>query len=172
MEIFDVRTGEVMTASGTSTIRTTAIGSCVAVVAYDAGKKVGGIAHVMLPGKAPPKCNRSELTRYTTNAIDEMLSRMIHMGARRDDINTAMVGGANVLQREDDVVCSNNITSVTNYLTGEGVCIHKKVVGGIKRRSVSLDVELGLMCYSEGDNSSVSHSLAGQKGAQKAETDG
>ncbi len=163
VKTIDIHTGEVAAANGSTMLIATAIGSCVAVVAYDAGKKIGGMAHVMLPGEAPPKCDKSQMTRYTTNAMDEMLRRMMHLGVRRDNIKAVLIGAANVLQREDDVVCSNNIASVTDYLTNAGICIHKKVLGGIKRRSVSLDVNRGLLRYSEGDNGPISHSLVRQR---------
>jgi len=48
-----VATGQLATGSGTGVIRSTPLGSCVAVIAYDKTSKTGGIAHIMLPGKSP-----------------------------------------------------------------------------------------------------------------------
>lgn len=51
-ETIDVQTGEVKASRQNIVLCSKAIGSCIAVVAYDSAKKIGALAHVMLPGRA------------------------------------------------------------------------------------------------------------------------
>lgn len=150
-DIQDVGTGEVKVASGSGVLRALAIGSCIAVAAYDAKRKIGAMAHIMLPGKAPDKF--VDKTKYAADAIAEMLAKMTEAGSSTKDIEACMVGGGNVLQKEDDTICTSNIRSVTELLTELGIPIRAKVVGGVKRKGVFLDIDKGTVSYTEGDES-------------------
>ena len=48
-DFVDVNTGEVVVCRGKSTLRAFAMGSCIAVAAYDAAAQIAGMAHIMLP---------------------------------------------------------------------------------------------------------------------------
>lgn len=130
-------------------LRALALGSCIGVSAYDPVKKIGGMAHVMLPDSAPDKA--VEKTRYAANAIDEMIGRMIEMGARLSDIQVCLVGAGNVLERDDDTICQSNITSVRKILADKNLGVKASGLGGTQRRSVAIDVENGQVEYTEGD---------------------
>ena len=49
----DVLTGGIAARKNTGIIRVSALGSCIAVIMHDKKNKIGGIAHIMLPGKSP-----------------------------------------------------------------------------------------------------------------------
>ena len=66
-DTIDVQTGEVKAATGKVILRSIALGSCVAIVAYDPNMKNGAIAHVMLPGKATTRTKPDEITKYAEN---------------------------------------------------------------------------------------------------------
>ncbi|NPD48298.1 MULTISPECIES: chemotaxis protein CheD, partial [unclassified Lentimicrobium] len=91
-----VATGCLATGSGDGFIRSTPLGSCVAVVAYDISTKIGGMAHVMLPGKSP-KDNKEDENKYAENAITNLLSELSKLGSSKQNIEICLVGGANVL---------------------------------------------------------------------------
>jgi len=74
-------------------LKSSAIGSCVAVVAYDAAKKAGAMAHIMLPGQAPAGKKGAEKTKYAANAIDAIVSKMARLGSTGADIKVAVLGG-------------------------------------------------------------------------------
>ncbi|MHC4464156.1 MAG: chemotaxis protein CheD, partial [Planctomycetota bacterium] len=112
-EIIDVNTGEVKVGGEKVVLRSIAIGSCV-IAAYDSEKKIGAMAHVMLPGSAPKKA--LERTKYAANAIEEMIYQMTGAGADKDNIEVCLVGGGNVLKKEDDTICRDNIKSTTQLL--------------------------------------------------------
>lgn len=154
-EIIDVQIGEVRVNQGKVILQSRAIGSCIAIVAYDAAKRIGAMAHVMLPGIAPSDKKGGEETKYAANAIDSMVSQMARLGSRNDDIEVALVGGGNILNRENDTICKDNIESVLSLLRKKHLKVRAQAVGGTDRRSVRLDVERGVVSYTEGDGSEI-----------------
>lgn len=149
----DVPTGKVEIGGENVILSSAAIGSCVVVSAYSLGKKVGGLAHVMLPGKSL-KDDEQEKTKYAEDAIEEILKRMdvgAYGHAPVHDIEICLVGGANVLQRPDDMTGKNNIDSIVELLRGRKLKIKAQSLGGTERRSVTFDVERGSIFYTVAD---------------------
>ena len=149
-KIVDVQIGQVKAGKGKVILQSKAIGSCVAIVAYDAITSIGALAHVMLPGRAPAK-KKVEKTKYTANAIDAIVNKMSKLGSKKDDIEVVLVGGGNILNREDDTICKDNIESALKLLSEKQLKVKAQAVGGTARRSVSLDVEHGIVSYAEGN---------------------
>ncbi|MHC4645746.1 MAG: chemotaxis protein CheD [Planctomycetota bacterium] len=149
-EVVDVSTGEVKVGRSKTILRSLAIGSCIVVVAYDSRRKVGAMAHVMLPGSAPKMT--PERTKYAADAVNDMMSQMTGAGASRDNIEVCLVGGGNVLKRKDDTVGRENVESTTQILERENIPIRKAVVGGTERKGVLLHVDTGRITYTEGDS--------------------
>lgn len=148
-EAVDVDTGEVKVDATGITLKSVAIGSCVVVAAYNLAKKIGAMAHIMLPGSAPEQS--LEKSRYAFDAIEQMLNQMFEAGAGTDEIEVCLVGGANVLQKENDSICESNIKSISTILAEKNVPVRGSVLGGTKRKSVFLDVGRGCVSYIEGD---------------------
>jgi chemotaxis protein CheD len=148
-EIVDVNTGEVKVGGEKVVLRSIAIGSCIVIAAYDSEKKIGAMAHVMLPGSAPKKA--LERTRYAADAIEEMIYQMTGAGADKDNIEVCLVGGGNVLKKEDDTICRDNIKSTTQLLKEKHIPVRSAVLGGTERKGVFLDVRSGIVSYTEGD---------------------
>ncbi len=149
-KIVDVQIGQVKAGKGKVILQSKAIGSCVAIAAYDATKNVGALAHVMLPGRAPAK-KSVEKTKYAANAIEAIISKMSKLGSKKDDIEVVLVGGGNILNREDDTICKDNIESILKLLSEKQLKVRAQAVGGTARRSASLDVEHGIVSYAEGN---------------------
>ncbi len=147
--IVDVNTGEVKATNEEVILRAIAIGSCVVVAAYDSRTKTAAMAHVMLPGKAP-ESKSFEKTKYASDAIDEMLHEMSLKGSIMEDIEVCLVGGGNVLEKEDDTVCRDNINSTSQILREKNIPIKATVLGGTKRKGVFLNVKNGCVSYTEG----------------------
>ncbi len=95
-KIVDVYTGEVKAGKEDMLLKSNAIGSCIVIAAYDSIQKVGALAHIMLPGVAPLG-KHLQPTRYASNAIEEMIKQMTHLGANIKRTETCLVGGGNVL---------------------------------------------------------------------------
>jgi chemotaxis protein CheD len=151
-KIVDVQIGQVKADKGKVILKSKAIGSCVAIVAYDATKNIGALAHIMLPGKAPVKKKRRQKTRYAADAIDAMVNQMSQLGSKTEDIEVFLVGAANVLRREDDTICRDNIESILELLAKKRLKVKAQALGGTARRSVSMDIERGIVSCAEGNS--------------------
>jgi chemotaxis protein CheD len=149
-EVIDIGTGAVEVAGAGAILRSSAIGSCIVIAAYDSSKKVGAIAHSMLPGRAPKDAG-GKRTRYAADAIDEMINKMTRTGANQCDLEACLVGAGNVLKKQDDTICKDNIESTTELLGKKHIPIRAAALGGTERKGVSLDVESGSIFYTEGD---------------------
>lgn len=66
-KIVNVGTGEVKVGRKGAILKSSAIGSCVVIAAFDSEKNLGVMAHVMLPGRAP-KSDYGESARYAADA--------------------------------------------------------------------------------------------------------
>ncbi len=148
-KIVDVNTGEVKFASDGVILRSIAIGSCIAIAVYDGRKKIGTMAHVMLPGQAPEK--ETQPTRYAANAINEIIDLMTRAGTRSCDIEACLVGAGNVLEKEDDTVCKTNVESVMQLLEEKNIPVKATALGGTERKSVFLDIDSGTIYYTKGE---------------------
>jgi chemotaxis protein CheD len=150
-KVRDVQIGQVRADTGGVILKSSAIGSCVVAVAYDTAKKVGAMAHIMLPGRAPTRKKGREKTKYAADAIDAILHKMARLGSATVDIKAAVVGGANVLEREDDTICRANIESTLGLLLEKCLTIAAEATGGTQRRNVRLDIDTGTITYTEGN---------------------
>lgn len=152
-EIIDVQIGQVKAASGQAILKSSAIGSCIAVAACDPSNKTAAVAHIMLPGRAPAGKAGSEKTKYAHDAIDAMVDKMAQFGSTAHKIKVAVLGGANVLQRADDSICQANIESTLDYLQKKHLEVVATATGGTVRRNVWLDIDSRTIYYTEGDSS-------------------
>jgi len=149
-KIINVGTGEVKVGRKGEILKSTAIGSCVVIAAYDSEKNLGVMAHIMLPGRAP-KNDYGESTKYAADAINEMIRMITAKRANVCELDICLVGAGNILKKKDDTICKDNIESITQLLKEKHIPVKAAVLGGTKRKSISLDVESGSIYYSEGD---------------------
>jgi len=143
----DVDTGEIEVSSEPVVLQSVALGSCVALAVYEQSSKIGGLAHIMLPGKSPSSKNNS---KYAEDAIEVLLDSVKKLGATIRNLEIGIVGGANVLQEGD--IPDKVINSVLGYLKKLNLVVNRMRVGGIERRSIFLNTATGNVYYSEGDN--------------------
>ena len=147
--IVDVDTGYVMARPSGFILRVNAIGSCIAVAAYDGTAKIAGMAHVMLPGRAPETAGHK--TKYAVDAIEHMIELMLQHGAKKSRIEVALIGAGNVLCKKDDTICESNIKSVIATLAETNIPVRTSSLGGRQRRSALLDTCTGCLSYTQGD---------------------
>jgi len=151
VQIIDVLTGMVAIGNEKTILNVSAIGSCVVVSAYSRDKKIGGLAHIMLPGEALNN-NSFEKSKYANNALEEMFNKMSSLGVDIKDIEICLIGGANVLMDSDDIIGKGNINSINEFLRKRQLKVQAQAIGGTERRSVSFDVGKGIIAYTEGDS--------------------
>lgn len=146
-----VATGQIATGFKNGSIITTPLGSCIAVIAYDKESKIGGIAHIMLPGRSL-KGNKSEENKYAENSIDNLLSQLKLKGASDKKTEVCLVGGANVLKRENDTIANSLVFCILEIVKQKKLNVKKTALGGFERRMAKLNLQSGVVSFSVGDN--------------------
>jgi chemotaxis protein CheD len=147
----EVKIGEIKISNAKDNLAATGIGSCLIVTFYDANKKMGALAHAMLPNLKDknrihnPVIEKQRDTRYVHDAIDEILKEMETMGMRRGDLECKLIGGANMFGVYELDIGSENVISAREKLKKEGINIVGEAIGGSQGRSVDFSVETGIV---------------------------
>ena len=91
--------------SGSDSITTLGLGSCVGVVLWDPTTKICGMVHVMLPDSTTIR-NNSNVAKFADSGIDELLKRVLAKGARRQNLVAKIAGGAKMfsVQNKSDLI--------------------------------------------------------------------
>lgn len=147
-----VSAGNIILGKDEGIIVSTPLGSCIAVCAYDATKKTGGMAHVMLPGKSLDSM-RDDKYKYAENAINSLIEQLIENGAQRSNLKISLLGGANVLRKEGDTFVKDLIDSVLSIVSTLQLMVVETSLGGIERRIVTLDLNSGNVFFTIGNSS-------------------
>jgi chemotaxis protein CheD len=89
-----VKVADYAIGSGSGVIATLGLGSCVAIMLYDATSKVGGLAHILLPSEGLSR-DVSNRAKFPTTAIPLLLEEMKKHGAWGKP-TAKIVGGASM----------------------------------------------------------------------------
>jgi chemotaxis protein CheD len=137
--------GEGVVARGPHVVASTGIGSCVVVTLYDAKRKAGAMAHVMLPDSAAvPQAQGS--FQFADTAIHLLLDGLHERGSLLEDIVAKMVGGARMFSSYDDRtkgIGSENIRRIKDILGTKGIPLAGWDVAGNHGRSVEFHLISG-----------------------------
>src|SRR5688572_26018800 len=116
-------------------LETKALGSCIAVCLYDPVKKMGALAHTILPHSIDDNLN---ILRFTDTAVPRMLEELIKEGVQLKDLEAHIVGGASMFPDLEDYLRlgDKNVEAAEMILTSHGIPIKSKEVGGHTGRSV------------------------------------
>jgi len=143
-----VSTGCIVTGTKDGLLKSSPLGSCIAVIAYDISTKIGGLAHVMLPGESP----KGDDNKYAENAITNLLDELINLGTSKANIEICLVGGANVLRKENDNIANSLIKSVSKILEKKMLNVISSSLGGFERRTATLSLSSGIVSFTVGDS--------------------
>ncbi|MCD4779744.1 MAG: hypothetical protein K8S27_04240 [Candidatus Omnitrophica bacterium] len=143
----EVHTGEIMAGGSDTVLRSNTNNACLVFIAYDSGKKIGGLAHSMfLQGELRRKWHAKDLYK-AEKAIDELIEDMMMLGSTREDIEIYMVTGENVPHKEHDPDYDSNLSAAIELLKQKNVRLHEKPSVDVGRAHVALDVETGAISY-------------------------
>lgn len=121
-------------ATGDEAMIATVLGSCVSVCLYDPVRKVGGMNHFMLPGETLP-ASASGSPRYGTHAMEQLLNRVICLGADPKTLEAKVVGAGRVIGGMQDIG-KRNASFAVEYLQKRSITIAAVEVGDIYPRKV------------------------------------
>lgn len=141
----EVKMGEGVITRAPHVISSLGLGSCVAVVLYDTQRRIGGLAHIMLPD------SRSLNGTYTPyrcadTAIATLIQGLRDQGAVRSHLVAKIAGGARMFAnygKLDNGIGAENIMSITRILKAERIRLIGRDSGGHHGRSIQFHLDSG-----------------------------
>jgi chemotaxis protein CheD len=125
---------------------TQGLGSCVAILLYDAGARIGGLAHVLLPSPALSRMDANP-AKFPQSAVPRLLELMVADGAQQSRVSARLVGGASMFAALTPPGTINmgerNLVAARQVLGNHGVPLVGEAVGGDFGRTVRLSVNDG-----------------------------
>lgn len=124
-------------------IRTSGLGSCVGVIIYDLQKRVGGLAHVMLPDSALGKKDNINVYKYADTAVDSLVNQLSTCGVRKNALQAKIAGGAQMFQFTSSSsmmrIGPRNVEAIEEKLNQHHIPIISSDVGGNCGRTIEFD---------------------------------
>ncbi|HEY6808517.1 MAG TPA: chemotaxis protein CheD [Gemmatimonadales bacterium] len=118
---------------------TLGLGSCVAIMLYDAPTRAGAMAHILLPSRSLAR-ESSNLAKFPDTAVPLLLQRLGALGADSKRLVAKLAGGASMfaqLMTPGSIqMGERNIVAARNALRAAGIPIAAEAVGGGTGRSV------------------------------------
>lgn len=146
MAIITVGMADLKTAKAPDTLTTLALGSCVGITLYDKVKKIGGMAHCMLPTyKGFEGQNKA---KFVDSAVIELLNHLSRLGVQKGSLIAKITGGAHMFT---GVSQNNDLLKIGERNAAAGLAILKQLAipivandtGGTHGRTIELDLNNG-----------------------------
>ena len=144
--IIEVRMGDMQKGTAPGRLVTRALGSCLGITIYNPFKKIGAMAHPMLPDidKSRTKHNPN---RYVNYVIRKMLEELESAGNLRANLAVKIFGGAHMFSfiNADSAlnVGEKNIVMARAVFEELGLKTIAEEVGGTFGRTIELNLENG-----------------------------
>jgi chemotaxis protein CheD len=133
----------VISNSNEDTLKTFALGSCVAVTAYCSKNKVAGLIHMALPSPLNADSNPKK-GYYVVTGLPALLQKMCtKYGCQSKDITVGIFGGASRSDNDIFRIGERNIKEARDLLNKMGYAIQYSNVGGSLCRTIYIDVPTG-----------------------------
>ena len=126
-------------------ISSSGLGSCVVLTLYDTERKLGGLAHIMLPDSISLNGSHPAY-KCADTAITALIKELRSMRASPRNMVAKLVGGAKMFLSSDDFspgVGKQNITSVKRILKQKRIPVIGENTGGNYGRNVEFYLDSG-----------------------------
>jgi chemotaxis protein CheD len=135
----------------TPAILRTILGSCVSVTFWNARLGAGAMCHGVLPQAPPvwpPNFNASDGYRFVDFSIRYLAQQFDSLGARRDELEVKLFGGADVLpllneRRDRATVGALNCQTAIRVLDEERLNVVASDLGGVRGRRIHFHTGTG-----------------------------
>lgn len=141
-----VRVADLQVGQKQDVLITIGLGSCVAILLYDAMVAVGGLAHVLLPSPALSRRDTNP-AKFPQSAVPRLLEMMARMGASPRRVTARLAGGSSMFAALSPPgtiqMGERNVVASRQVLHGLGIPLVGEAVGGDFGRTVRLFVGSG-----------------------------
>lgn len=130
------------------------LGSCIAVIAYDPRRKLGGMLHFQLPSSSLSAERSAESPgTFADTGIPLLFERMYGLGSRKADIVVKAAGGGNFHDDNGTFdIGRRNHTMMRKIFWKAQVLVTAEDVGGSKSRTARLFVDTGQVTIQSGSD--------------------
>lgn len=127
-------------------LTTLGLGSCVGIVLFDPIHKIAGLVHIMLPDSTKI-LNNSNKAKFADTGIDELIRRMIAIGAEQRVLIAKIAGGAQMFafSNNNDMmrIGDRNVEATKLKLAQLGISIRAEDTGANYGRTIEFYPENG-----------------------------
>lgn len=136
----NVRMGELAVRAATGTLQTL-LGSCIGLVLHDRRRRVGGLAHIVLPRSRGPV---EFPAKFADTAVPALVAAIVEAGGDRLRLEARYAGGANMFGFEStSTIGLDNERAVEALLHELRIPIAGRHCGGDRGRRMSFELETG-----------------------------
>lgn len=145
-KIIQVGMADLKLAKAPDKLLTAGLGSCIGICFLDKLRRIGGMAHIMLPSSVQAK-NAQNKAKFADSAIELLLSEMKNAGANTTALVAKIAGGAQMFKfsGESDIlkIGARNAIAVEENLNKHKIKLLSKDTGGSYGRTITFDPETG-----------------------------
>jgi chemotaxis protein CheD len=138
-----VSLGQIVVAEAPALL-TTVLGSCTALVVYDPAKKIGGMAHILSTGDA----SKNDC-RFSDPATERILADVRARAGGGARLVGKLAGGASTVYTNETSILrdigKHTVLRIATLLVENGLDITGMDMGGVLSRSVTFDLDTGVM---------------------------
>ncbi len=138
-----VPVGELLVSADPAVTLFTCVGSCVAVILYDAREKIAGMVHIVLPGCRNTLRPDDRNAFYADSGVPLLIKEIEQHGASRSQMTAVITGGACLAPDGNPSIGRNNTQKALSLLEGAGIPISRQVTGGSDGRTIEVFVKTG-----------------------------
>lgn len=135
-----LRMGEMRVDAEGRTLRTL-LGSCIGLALYDRQRRIGGLAHILLPDSR----GKQDLPgKFADTAIPSLIEQMQQLTTNRLGLTAVIAGGANMFNiGSTALIGDQNRDACRSILTRLNIPLVAEHCGGIKGRRMSFQTKTG-----------------------------
>jgi chemotaxis protein CheD len=144
-----------MYAGSSPAILRTILGSCIGICIYDKTKKIGGLAHILLPNGT----SKDKPEKYADTAIPILLEKLLKEGCKKENLTAKIAGGASMFKFKSSIslaqIGDRNIEMTLKLLEENKIPIMSADVGGNTGRVIDFYLEDGRLKVRSGGKEKV-----------------
>jgi len=126
------------------------LGSCIGLVIWDRARKIGGMAHILLPA-ARNHSFRHKSAKYASSAVTVLVEELLGRGCDHKQLVAKIAGGANMFPLRFNLACSEpgtsigqlNVRAVKQALVRRKIPLVSEEIGGERGRTIEFDPRSG-----------------------------
>jgi len=147
MAVIVVGMADLKVAKHPDTLTTLGLGSCVGITLFDKAKKIGGMAHCMLP--TYKGFEGQNIAKFVDSAVIELINQLVRIGASRPALVAKIAGGAHMFGRSQNSdmlkIGERNAAAGLAILRQLSIPVQANDTGGSHGRTIELNIETGAL---------------------------